>query len=181
MDVAAASGDGREEQAARGPDADYCPSDPVGGHAIATHMQGGALASVRRCITCGWIDFADLDEQVRSGGHGGAREVRAAGRPELGARGLGLDVTAPVTETSAPASTSARALVAIALPYDARTAFRIVSMVAARWEKEHPGEVMTTAHMETRATELGQELVVWDRPVGEGAGCRVVVTRPEVG
>jgi hypothetical protein len=35
-------------------------------HHMITHMRGGALASVQRCQFCGWIDFADLDEQVRA-------------------------------------------------------------------------------------------------------------------
>jgi len=65
----------RDPAPARGPAADYCPDYPVDGHTMVTHMRGGALVSVRQCSACDWIDFADLDQQVREamenagGGH----------------------------------------------------------------------------------------------------------------
>jgi len=43
------------DNVAKGSDKDYCsssaPDEP--GHVMATHMRGGALASVRRCMLCG--------------------------------------------------------------------------------------------------------------------------------
>ena len=53
-------------QLAQGSTAEHCLEWPTVGHSMTTHMRGGALVSVSRCTGCGWIDFADLDEQVRS-------------------------------------------------------------------------------------------------------------------
>lgn len=53
------------EQAARGSDKEYCSVWPADGHHMSTHMKGGAAVTVSRCNHCGWIDFDDLDEQVR--------------------------------------------------------------------------------------------------------------------
>ena len=53
-------------QVAQGSTAEHCLEWPTVGHSMTTHMRGGALVSVSRCTGCGWIDFADLDEQVRS-------------------------------------------------------------------------------------------------------------------
>lgn len=65
-----------------------------------------------------------------------------------------------------------KALAVIPLPYDARTVFRIVSLVAQRWEAER-GRTMPTTHLETQDTEFGRALVVWDGPVSEPAGGRL--------
>jgi hypothetical protein len=73
-----------EPQKAQGSTADYCTKWPTEGHSTSIHMRGGALVSVRRCDGCGWIDFADLDEQVRAMQGGWARLERQAaqsGRP----------------------------------------------------------------------------------------------------
>jgi hypothetical protein len=53
-------------QVAQGSTAEHCLEWPTVGHSMTTHMRGGTLVSVSRCTGCGWIDFADLDEQVRS-------------------------------------------------------------------------------------------------------------------
>ncbi len=62
---------------------------------------------------------------------------------------------------------SARALAVVPVPADARMVFAIVALVAERWEAEHPGRAMTTRHLETRQTEFGGALVVWDEPLPE--------------
>lgn len=54
-----------DDQPAQGSTAEHCSAWPVEPHAMSVHIHGGALASVRRCSQCGWIDFADLDEQIR--------------------------------------------------------------------------------------------------------------------
>jgi hypothetical protein len=82
----------------------------------------------------------------------------------------------PDAFTAVPLPGMGRALVVVPLPADARMVFRIAAMVAARWEVEHPGRKMATEHMETRSTEFGKALVVWDDPVlevaPEHAACR---------
>lgn len=61
-----------------------------------------------------------------------------------------------------------RALLVVPLPCDARLVMSMVLAVAERWEQDHPGQAMSTAHLETRDTEFGRALVVWDTPIGEG-------------
>jgi hypothetical protein len=55
-----------QNNVAQGSTADHCTRWPNDGHSMVVHMRGGAQLSVKRCGGCGWIDFADLDEQVRS-------------------------------------------------------------------------------------------------------------------
>jgi hypothetical protein len=58
-----------------------------------------------------------------------------------------------------------RVLAVVPVPCDARMVFRVVALVAERWEADHPGRTMTTRHLETRHTEFGPALVVWDEPL----------------
>jgi hypothetical protein len=67
-------------QVAQGSTAEHCTKWPAEGHSTSVHMRGGALVSVRRCDGCGWIDFADLDKQVRAMQGGWARLERQAAR-----------------------------------------------------------------------------------------------------
>ncbi|WP_433078920.1 hypothetical protein ACQP1P_38705 [Dactylosporangium sp. CA-052675] len=53
------------EQPAQGATRSHCTRPGSRTHMMAIRMRGGALASVRQCELCGWIDFDDLDEQVR--------------------------------------------------------------------------------------------------------------------
>lgn len=63
-----------------------------------------------------------------------------------------------------------KVLVAIPVPCDVRTFFRVVSAIAERWEEEHPGRTLTTRHWETADTEFGQAVVVWDEPLAAASG-----------
>lgn len=58
----------RPERTEQGSTADYCSRWPGEPHAMVTHLYGGSLVSVRMCSSCDWIDFGDLDEQVREQG-----------------------------------------------------------------------------------------------------------------
>lgn len=57
---------------AHGSSAERCTAS-VDGHAMVTHVRGGAPVSVRRCSLCGWIDFGDLGHQVAELVHGHPR------------------------------------------------------------------------------------------------------------
>jgi hypothetical protein len=58
-----------------------------------------------------------------------------------------------------------KALAAVMLPCDARLAMMIMVKVTQAWERQHPGQTMTMAHVETRDNELGRALVIWDEPI----------------
>lgn len=66
---------------------------------------------------------------------------------------------------SRPVVRAVRALLVLPVPCDARLFGRIISAVARQWEREHPGRTLTVAHWETRRTEFGDAVVVWDEPV----------------
>ena len=63
-----------------------------------------------------------------------------------------------------PVSGVPRAWAIVPVPCDATTAFGIVGLVAKQWQVEHPGRTMSMMHLETRTTEFGQALVIWDEP-----------------
>lgn len=53
------------EGCAQGPSGSYCPDLADSTHHMVTRLRGGALVHVKMCSFCGWIDFDDLDAQVR--------------------------------------------------------------------------------------------------------------------
>ena len=59
------------------------------------------------------------------------------------------------------------ALLLIPVPCDGRLFAALVRVVVSRWERDHPGERMTTGHLETLSTEFGDVVAVWDRPLCE--------------
>lgn len=72
------------DQPAQGSTADYCSRWPGEPHAMATHMRGPA-PSIRRCSFCGWIDFDDLDGQVRAQAHAAYQRGLDDGRRQVDA------------------------------------------------------------------------------------------------
>lgn len=59
------------------------------------------------------------------------------------------------------------ALLIIPLPCDVRFFCQMIDTVARSWEAAHPGQTMTTAHLETREDADGKTLIVWDQPSPE--------------
>ena len=58
-----------------------------------------------------------------------------------------------------------QALLVVPLPCDAVTFFAMASAAAKRWEADHLGRKMTMGHLETRRTEFGESVIMWDAPV----------------
>jgi hypothetical protein len=63
-----------------------------------------------------------------------------------------------------------KALAVLPLPCDARLFSKIVTAVARSWESGHRGQKMPMTHMETRTTEFGKALIIWDEPAAEPGG-----------
>jgi hypothetical protein len=64
----------------------------------------------------------------------------------------------------------AKALLVVPVPCDARLFSRLVIAVTRAWQRQHPGHVLTMDHLETRATEFGSAVVIWDERVGVAGG-----------
>lgn len=62
------------DRPAQGSTADYCSRWPGEPHAISVHMRNGI--AVRRCDSCGWIDFDDLRAQQHTAYERGKAEDR---------------------------------------------------------------------------------------------------------
>lgn len=58
-----------------------------------------------------------------------------------------------------------RPLLIIPLPCDGHFLCQMIDAVASSWEAAHPGQTMTTAHMETHDDDDGKTVIVWDQPV----------------
>lgn len=70
----------------------------------------------------------------------------------------------PAPPGPAPAPT-VKALLVVPVPCDARLFGKLLTAVAKRWEAEHQGRTMTMNHLETRVTEFGDTVIVWDQPL----------------
>lgn len=58
-----------------------------------------------------------------------------------------------------------KALLVLPVPCDARLLCKLVAAVAKQWQAEHRGQKMTMNHLETRVTEFGDSVIVWDQPL----------------
>lgn len=62
-----------------------------------------------------------------------------------------------------------KALLVLPVPVGGRLFCKLLMAVSRQWEAQHPGRTMMTTHLETRVTEFGPAVIVWDEPVDEGA------------